>query len=92
MHRSRDNAPPAGASTWVYASLLVMDGDRRLKPSHVGPDYLLFTQPPRLASTTIEIILRNGDDEQRHSANVLPHDADAKRIPIRLLPVLSAPA
>lgn len=76
---------PSGQG-WVYASLAVLDGPRQLKPAQVGPDLLLFDEPPHLISDRVEIILRNGTSEQRHFAVVLPHDADAKRISIQLLP------
>jgi hypothetical protein len=72
-------------SNWVYASLTVRDGDRQLKPSHVAFDRLRFPEPPHLISSQIEIILVNGDQEQRHTAIVLPHDAEATRIPIQLI-------
>lgn len=70
----------------IYASLTVIDGQRILKPAQVGYDSLIFDQPPRLESKQIEIILRNGDAEQRHFATVLPHDQNAARIPIQLGP------
>lgn len=70
---------------WVYASLTVIDGERRIKPAQVASDRLLFSKPPRLASETVEIIVTNGDQEHRHTAVVLPHDPEATRIPIRLL-------
>jgi hypothetical protein len=72
---------------WVYASLTVCDGPRRLKPSEVSFDLLRFIEPPHLTSNRIEIILVNGDHEQRHFAMVLPHEADATHIPIQLLPI-----
>jgi hypothetical protein len=70
---------------WIYASLAVRDGDRELKPAQVAFDRLLFTEPPHLVSGKVEIILRNGDSEQRRTAVVLPHDPEATRVPIRLL-------
>ena len=72
----------------VYAALTVVDGTRRLKPCEVSFDRLHFRQPPHLTSAQVEIILTNGDEEQRHMAVVLPHDPDATRIPIRLSPPL----
>jgi hypothetical protein len=72
--------------TWTYASLLVLDGPRQLRPSQVGPNRIDFQSPPHLASSQIEIILTNGTEEQRHWATVLPHDAEATQIPIRLSP------
>jgi hypothetical protein len=69
----------------VYAALSVRDGDRLLNPSQVAPDWLLFAQPPRLSDAQIEIILTNGPEEQRGHAQVLPHDPNATKIPIRLL-------
>ena len=80
------SAPQSVKTTWVYASLSVRDGGRLLKPRQVSADWLLFSEPPRLTSDEIEIILVNGDEEQRGSAAVLPHDPDATQIPIRLLP------
>jgi hypothetical protein len=71
---------------WVYASLTVIDGHRHLTPAQVGPDRLLFSEPPHLISNKVEIILTNGDQEQRHFAFILPHDSTAVRIPIKLLP------
>jgi hypothetical protein len=70
----------------VYASLTVRDGDRTLKPTQVAFDGVYFAEPPHLTSEQIEIVLVNGDEEQRHLARVLPHDPTATRIPIRLLP------
>lgn len=70
----------------IYASLRIVDGQRILKPTHVAYDRVLFAEPPHLESKQIEIILRNGDAEQRSFATVLPHDRDATRIPIQLLP------
>ena len=80
------NAPHPRPAGWTYASLLVIDGTRQLKPSQAAFDRLLFDQPPRLTSRHIQIILTNGDQEQRHTAIVLPHDPDATRIPIQLSP------
>jgi hypothetical protein len=86
MQPSVKSPSPATRHGWVYASLIVVDGERRLKPSHVGPDDVRFPTPPRLTSEKIEIILTNGDEEQRNYAIVLPHDPDATQIPIELLP------
>lgn len=80
------SAHQSGTQNWTYATLTVIDGTRQIKPCEVSFDRLHFRQPPRLTSTQIEIILRNGDEEQRQLAIVLPHDAGATRIPIELLP------
>ena len=80
------NSPRSQKTTWVYASLSVRDGQRLLKPAQVSSDWILFSEPPQLKSGEIEIILVNGDEEQRGMAAVLPHDPDAVEIPIRLLP------
>lgn len=80
------NISHAHEKAWIYASLTVLDGQRKLKPCEVAFDRIYFTEPPQLTSRQIEIILVNGDAEQRHMAVVLPHDANATRIPIRLLP------
>ena len=83
MQRSL-NVPTARQPGWTYAALTVLDGPRRLKPTHAAFDRLYFADPPRLTSTEIQIILTNGDAEQRHRATVLPHEPHATRIPIRL--------
>jgi len=80
------NAPQSPKTTWVYASLSVRDGQRMLKPCQISSDWLLFSEPPRLSSGEVEIILVNGDEEQRGMAAVLQHDPDATEITIRLLP------
>ena len=45
----------------------------------------MFADPPRLTSDQIEIVLTNGDAEQRHFATVAPHAPDATTIPILLI-------
>ena len=72
-------------NSWVYAALKVRDGHRDLNPIQVAGNWLLFAEPPKLASSEVEIILINGDEEQRAMAAVLPHDQNAIEIPIRLL-------
>ncbi|HZL35126.1 MAG TPA: hypothetical protein VFC78_07440, partial [Tepidisphaeraceae bacterium] len=79
------NPLAAKEQTWVYTSLTVLDGPRSLKPTHVSFDHLRFAQPPRLTSSEVEIILRNGDAEQRHVAVVLPHCENETRIRIQLI-------
>jgi hypothetical protein len=71
--------------SWVYVKLTVVDGTRQLKPCEVSFDEINFNNPPHLTSSEVEIILVNGDEEDRHIAEVLPHDADATQIPIRLI-------
>ena len=73
-------------SKWTYVNLEVRDGQRLLNPSHVCFDRLIFTEPPRLTSSEVEVIVINGDVEDHRMAAVLPHDSDALEIPIRLLP------
>ena len=75
---------PTPQKQWTYASLMVIDGQRQLKPTHVAFDRLHFSHPPRLQSATVEILLSNGNEHQRHLATILPHDPDATQIPIRL--------
>jgi hypothetical protein len=72
----------------VYVTLRVLDGDRELKPAEVSFDMLSFWEPPHVQSERVEIVIANGDEIQRSLAEVLPHDADATEIPIRLLSVL----
>jgi hypothetical protein len=83
MQPSLDTPRPPKRN-WTYASLTVIDGSRELKPAQVAFDRLLFREPPHLTSSQVEIILTNGDAEQRTLATVLPHDPEATRIPIRL--------
>ncbi len=71
--------------TWLYASLTVFDGPRKLKPMRMGPEYFDFREPPRLISKTVEIIVKNGDREYRSQVRILPHDPEATRIPVRTL-------
>lgn len=86
MDHTLDIAPEPKQGGWVYASLTVVDGARRIKPAQVSFDEVLFDAPPRLSGERIEIILTNGDDVQRHMADVLPHAPGARSIPIRLMP------
>jgi hypothetical protein len=79
------NIPTPKTRQWVCASLTVLDGQRILQPSHAGFDQLYFTQPPRIPSGEIEIVVVNGDAQYRYSATVLPHPPDAMDIPIQLL-------
>ncbi len=85
MHRPID-IPLNDGQRWVYASLTVWDGTRKLKPTHVASDRLLFSHAPRLTSSQVEILLVNGKAQQRHRALVLQHKPDATHIPIQLLP------
>lgn len=85
MQPSLISTRPAKQS-WVYATLTVIDGARQLKPAEVGFDRIRFDHPPHLTSRQVELILVNGNEEQRHFAAVLPHDPEATRIPIELLP------
>ena len=78
-------SPRTNGQQWVYASLRVRDGQREIKPAEVAFDRLRFTEPPRLTSSQVEIIIVNGDEEDRYSAIVLPHDPDATRIPIQIV-------
>jgi hypothetical protein len=71
--------------SWTYVKLTVVDGSRQLKPCEISFDEINFNNPPYLTSDQVEIIITNGDEEDRHIAAVLPHDADATRIPIRLV-------
>ena len=73
-------------SAWTYASLTVLDGERQLKPCDVASDRIHFREPPRLVSEQVVVVVVNGDFEYRRVVAVLPHDEDATRIPIRLLP------
>jgi len=86
MNPSLKSPASASASKWVYTTLAVIDGQRHLKPAQVAFDVVEFAEPPLLISQRIEIILKNGEEEQRHFAVVLPHDSAATKIPIQLLP------
>jgi hypothetical protein len=77
-----DSQPRAG---WIYASLTVIDGQRRLRPTHVSFDHLRFSEPPILENTRIEVIVQNGDEEHRQFVDVLPHEPQDTRIPVKLI-------
>jgi hypothetical protein len=79
------DAPETFRTGWVYVSLTVRDGERRIRPAQVCSDWILFNRPPFLKSSEIEIILVNGDEEQHQMAAVLPHEPNSTQIPIRLV-------
>jgi hypothetical protein len=79
--------PASKAQSCVYASFIVWDGGRKLKPTHIAFDWLYFIEPPQISSSEIEIVLINGDAEYRYIASVLPHDLNSTDIPIQLAPV-----
>lgn len=76
-----DSTTPA---RWTYVQILVIDGDRRLRPTHVCGTEIRFNEPPRLTSGQITIITRNGDRQTTRRARVLAHQEDARVIPIEL--------
>jgi hypothetical protein len=71
------------SSQWVYTTIALHDGDRILQPTHVSFDRAIFSTPPNLTNTRVEIIITNGSDEFRSMVDVLPHDPEAIEIPIR---------
>ena len=72
-------------SQWVYTTIALHDGERILEPTHVSFDRVIFSTPPHLIATRVEIVIANGPDELRSVAEVLPHDPSATEIPIRLV-------
>ncbi len=73
------------SSKWVYATIRLYDAQRILSPTHVSFDRVIFRDPPKLTTTQVEIVVRNGDNEVRSFASVLPHEPEAVEIPIQLL-------
>jgi hypothetical protein len=71
------------SSQWLYTTITLSDGQRILQPTHVSFDRVVFSTPPRLTTSQVEIVITNGPDEFRSTAEVLPHDPDATEIPIR---------
>lgn len=71
------------SSQWLYTTITLHDGQRVLHPTHVSFDRVIFSTPPRLQATRVEIVIANGPDEFRSTADVLPHDPNATEIPIR---------
>jgi hypothetical protein len=71
------------SSQWVYTTITLHDSDRALYPTHVSSDRVIFRTAPQLTSTRVEIVIKNGEDEFRSLADVLPHNHDATEIPIR---------
>ena len=60
MHTSTDSAVKP-SQRYTYVSLLVIDGERKLKPASVSLDLLEFRTPPQLLSSEVEIVVTNGD-------------------------------
>lgn len=67
----------------LYTTIALHDGQRTLHPTHVSFDRVVFSTPPRLTTSRVEIVIANGPDEFRSIVEVLPHDPDATEIPIR---------
>ena len=70
-------------SQWLYTTITLHDGPRILHPTHVSFDRVVFSSPPRLTASQVEIVIANGPDEFRSTATILPHDPAATEIPIR---------
>ena len=70
---------------WTYAEIVVHDGDRVLKPTHVCSDEITFRDSPELVSTEIRISIKNGDRQTTRTARVLLHKSGSTRIPIQLI-------
>jgi hypothetical protein len=81
-----ENSQKLSGRSYLYARLCIIDGPRRLRPCQVGPEFVAFDEPPHLQSARVEIVLTNGDQEQRHWATVLAHDPEATQIPVKLSP------
>jgi hypothetical protein len=79
--------PSSEAAERTYAEIIVHDGDRVLKPTHVCSDEITFRDTPALASAEITISIRNGDRQTTRTARVLPHGPESTRIPIQLLAI-----
>jgi hypothetical protein len=73
------------SSQWVYTTIRLHDGQRVLYPTHVSSDRIIFHAPPKLAATQVEVTIRSGDHEVRSWVEVLPHDANATEIPVRII-------
>ena len=72
------------STTWTYVQLIVIDGERQLRPTHLCSTEITFAEAPQLKSNRITIITRNGDRETIRSARVLTHAKAARTIPIEL--------
>lgn len=77
--------------SWTYVRLTVIDADRHLRPTQICGTELTFAAPPRLTSSQVTIITRNGDWQMSHLADVLPHDINARHIPIKLVDTVAEP-
>ena len=80
-----DTQPSSRQSGWTYTEVVVYDGDRALKPTHVSGEEIAFRQAPRLRSAEITICIKNGDRRTTRTARVLPHEPGSTRIPIQLI-------
>lgn len=79
--------PSSKKPGWTYTEIVVRDGDRVLKPTHICSDEIAFSDAPELLSAQISICIKNGDRQTIHTARVLPHEFDSKHIPIQLINV-----
>lgn len=84
MDSSIDIAP-LPPQKWTYVSVTVLDGQRKLKPTHVRFDRLYFNEPPKINGTKVEIIVINGGVRSHQVATVLPHNPEGAEVPIQLL-------
>jgi hypothetical protein len=78
------------AARWNYVEVEVLDGERILHPTHVAFDRLIFVEPPKLLSEFVRIVITNNGQPHSSQARVLAHQADARHIPIELVPSASA--
>lgn len=58
-----------------------------LRPTHIAFDRLIFTEPPKLISGVVQIVITNNGASHKSRAQVLPHDGDSTRIPIQMIEV-----
>lgn len=76
---------PQDASNSPYVSLRVFDGDRVLKPTHVGPTIIIFPSAPHLIHSRIVVESTYNGLTLQAVVEVLEHAADATHVPIRLI-------
>lgn len=77
--------PPSKIAAWTYAEIVVSDGQRTFKPTHVCSTEIIFRDPPELRSAQISVCVINGDRQTTRLARILPHEPGSTRIPIELI-------
>lgn len=78
---SNDRTAFTGYSAKVRIEL-VQNG-HLYRPGQIAHDRMLFAEPPRLATGLAELTLWVDDAKQQWTVEILPHDIESCRVPMR---------